>query len=422
MKTAYDLLIIGAGPAGLAAAHAAAHADPLLSVAIVDDNPASGGQIWRGGAQHQQDERARLLWRELHAAQNVDFIHQARVLYAPEPGALLVQTPSKALSLRYERLILATGARELLLPFPGWTLPGVTGAGGLQALAKGGYPLDGKRVVVAGSGPLLLAVAATLVEKGAQVQAIVEQADTGSLARFALGLLATPSKVMQALQLKGRLRGIPYLRGSHVASAVSNSDGSGVRAAIVRTGSRDTEIPCDYLACGYGLVPNPELALALGCATSAGSGSINADAWQQTNLANVYVAGEGTGVGGVDKALVEGRIAGLCAAGKREQAAAHFAERSRWRAFAARLARAFAVKPEILALADDDTIVCRCEDVTHGDLRCHATWRSAKLQTRCGMGPCQGRICGGATGALYGWRPDTVRVPLSPARIESVIY
>lgn len=422
MKTAYDILIIGAGPAGLAAAHAAAHADPLLSVAIVDDNPASGGQIWRGGAQHQQDERARLLWRELHAAQNVDFIHQARVLYAPEPGALLVQTPSKALSLRYERLILATGARELLLPFPGWTLPGVTGAGGLQALAKGGYPLDGKRVVVAGSGPLLLAVAATLVEKGAQVQAIVEQADNGSLARFALGLLATPSKIVQALQLKGRLRGIPYLRGSHVASAVSNADGSAVRAAIVRTGSRDTEIPCDYLACGYGLVPNPELALALGCATSADSGSIRADAWQQTNLANVYVAGEGTGVGGVDKALVEGRIAGLCAAGKREQAEAHFAERSRWRAFAARLARTFAVKPAILALADDNTIVCRCEDVTHGDLRCHTTWRSAKLQTRCGMGPCQGRICGGATGALYGWRPDTVRVPLSPARIESVIY
>jgi NADPH-dependent 2,4-dienoyl-CoA reductase/sulfur reductase-like enzyme len=422
MKTAYDILVIGAGPAGLAAAHAAALADPLLSVAVIDDNPASGGQIWRGGAQHQQDDRARLLWRELHAAQNVEFIHQARVLYAPEPGALLVQTPAKAVSLRYQRLVLATGARELLLPFPGWTLPGVTGAGGLQALAKGGYPLDGKRVVVAGSGPLLLAVAATLAEKGAQVQAIVEQAGNTSLARFALGLLATPSKIAQALQLQGRLKGIKYLRDSHVTSAVGNSDGTAVRAAMVRTGLRETEIACDYLAVGYGLVPNPELALALGCATSADSGSITADAWQQTNVTDVYVAGEGTGVGGVDKALVEGRIAGLCAAGKRELAEAHFAERARWRAFAARLARAFAIQPAILALADDNTIVCRCEDVTHGELRCHTTWRSAKLQTRCGMGPCQGRVCGGATGALYGWRPDSVRVPLSPARVESIIY
>jgi D-hydroxyproline dehydrogenase subunit alpha len=422
MKTSYDILIIGAGPAGLAAAHAAAHADPLLSIAVVDDNPATGGQIWRGGAQHQQDERARLLWRELHAAQNVAFIHQARVLYAPEPGALLVQTPAAAMTLRYQRLVLATGARELLLPFPGWTLPGVTGAGGLQALAKGGLPLDGKRVVVAGSGPLLLAVAATLVDKGAQVQAIVEQADNPSLARFALGLLATPSKLFQALQLQRRLRGIPYLRGSHVAAAESQPGGSAIRAAIVRTGNRDTEIPCDYLACGYGLVPNPELAMALGCATSAVSGSIEADAWQQTSVAGIYVAGEGTGVGGVDKALVEGRIAGLAAAGQREQAEAHFAERAQWRAFAARLARAFALQPAILALAGDDTIVCRCEDVTHGDLRSHASWRSAKLHTRCGMGPCQGRICGGATGALYGWRPDTVRVPLSPARIDSIIF
>src|SRR5204862_565023 len=130
--------------------------------------------------------RARQLWHELQAAANVTFMHQSRVLYAPAPGQLRVQTPTDARTLYYQRLIIATGARELLLPFPGWTLPGVTGAGGLQALVKGGYPVQGKRVVVAGSGPLLLAVAATLKERGATVAAIVEQADVPALARFGL--------------------------------------------------------------------------------------------------------------------------------------------------------------------------------------------------------------------------------------------
>ncbi|SFU92864.1 NAD(P)/FAD-dependent oxidoreductase [Pseudoduganella namucuonensis] len=420
----FDILVIGAGPAGLAAAHAAAAQGAI--VGVVDDNPQAGGQIWRGGAQHQQDRRARRLWEDLRAARNVSFMHQARVLYPSGPGALAVQTPSSALTLRYQRLVIATGARELLLPFPGWTLPGVTGAGGLQALAKGGYPVTGKRVVVAGSGPLLLAVAATLVERGARVAAIVEQADNASLARFAAGLLATPSKIAQALRLRRRLRGIPYHSDSHVRLA----RGAGaLREVEVQGGSGSVTIACDYLSCGYGLVPNPELALALGCATSAahtphGGGhalAVQADAWQQTSIPGVYCAGEGTGVGGVDKALAEGRVAGLAAAGRMDLAERHFAERAKWQAFAGRLAKAFALDPAIRALADDDTIVCRCEDVSHGELRRHDSWRSAKLHTRCGMGPCQGRVCGGATDILYGWRPESVRVPLSPARVDSII-
>lgn len=430
----FDILVVGAGPAGLAAAHAAAQANPALAICIIDDNAAAGGQIWRGGPQHQRDERARLLWRELHASPNVTMLAQTRVLQPVQPGSLLVQTPANSATLRYQQLILATGARELLLPFPGWTLPGVTGAGGLQALVKGGYPVAGQRVVVAGSGPLLLAVAATLVERGAQVQAIIEQASNASLARFAAGLLATPAKLMQAIQLQRNLRGIPYYRNSHVQAAhgdsgdENNNSGALREVTIVSHGgsARSFKIPCDYLACGYGLIPNPELAMALGCATSAASGSLSAavvevDQWQQTSIPGVYCAGEGTGVGGVDKALAEGRVAGLAAAGSMEEAALEFHERKRWQAFSARLARAFALHGSVTALADDATIVCRCEDVCHGDLRQHANWRSAKLQTRCGMGPCQGRVCGGATQVLYGWRPESVRVPLSPARVDSII-
>jgi NADPH-dependent 2,4-dienoyl-CoA reductase/sulfur reductase-like enzyme len=422
----YEVLVVGAGPAGLAAAHAAAkHCASGARVGIVDDNPLAGGQIWRGGAEHQPDPRARQLWAELKAADNVTFLPGTRVLYAPEPGKLRVQTPASSDTLEYQQLILATGARELLLPFPGWTLPGVTGAGGLQALAKGGYPLRGKRVVVAGSGPLLLAVAATLRSKGAHIVAIVEQAALPALARFAIGLLATPSKITQALQLAAQLHDVPYLRDSYVRSA--HGDGTLQSLQIQQGAARELEtLQCDYLACGYGLLPNLELAQALGCATAAadmqaGQTTVTVDDWQRTSQPGIYCAGEGTGIGGVDLALAEGRIAGLAACGQEAQARDALAKRAQGRKFAARLARAFALRPELSTLAGDDTIVCRCEDVSHGELRTHTSWRCAKLQTRCGMGPCQGRICGGATEVLYGWRPDAVRLPISPARVASII-
>jgi NADPH-dependent 2,4-dienoyl-CoA reductase/sulfur reductase-like enzyme len=420
--THYDIIVIGAGPAGLAAAHAAAYGAPGAQVAIVDDNPLAGGQIWRGGPEQKTDPRAQQLWNALQAAANVQFLQQTRVLYAREAQHLQVQTPTASATLRYDKLILATGARERLLPFPGWTLPGVTGAGGLQALAKGGYPLQGKRVAVAGSGPLLLAVAATLMARGAQIVAIVEQASTPALARFGLGLLATPSKITQALQLASQLRGVPYLRDSYVRSA--HGDGTLQSVQIQRGGERALQtLQCDYLACGYGLLPNLELAQALGCATvvSGAQTVVQVDASQQTTVPGIYCAGEGTGVGGVDLALAEGRIAGLAASGHAATAQEVLRERAHWRKFAGRLERAFALRPELRTLASDDTIVCRCEDVCHGELRTYTAWRSAKLQTRCGMGPCQGRICGGATEILYGWRPDAVRLPISPARVSSII-
>jgi len=462
MTLLYDIIIVGAGPAGLAAAQAAASSG--ASICLVDDNPHAGGQIWRGGPQQQRDRRARELWQAVTAAPNVRRLHGARVLYAPAPGELLVQTEDNALALRYQRLILATGARELLLPFPGWTLPGVTGAGGLQALAKGGYPVEGKRVVVAGSGPLLLAVADTLRAHGAHVLSIIEQAPRPALVRFALGLLLTPSRLVQALQLARRLRAVPYRADAYVSAAYG--DGRLQRVAL----HSGEQIECDYLACGYGLLPNTELARSLGCAV--GQGGVQVDEWQRTSVPAIYCAGEGTGIGGVDLALAEGRLAGLHASGqttsatapRQPAAVAHAAqspaasrtapavsaapagaadaapdrtaraassataaaraamgERARWRRFAARLAAAFALRREVAHLAEGDTIVCRCEDVTHAELEGHASWRAAKLHTRCGMGPCQGRICGAAAAHIYGWQPDSVRTPISPARAGSII-
>jgi NADPH-dependent 2,4-dienoyl-CoA reductase/sulfur reductase-like enzyme len=421
MMESFDILVVGAGPAGLAAAHAPANAASGNNtgkprIAVIDDNPLPGGQIWRGGPAGQGDPRARRLWKALQAAGNVVFLPGTCVLMQNRPGELLVQDADQARVVHYKRLILATGARELLLPFPGWTLPGVTGAGGLQALAKGGYPVQGKRVVVAGTGPLLLAVAATLIEKGAVVAAIVEQAGLPALARFAAGLAFTPSKAVQAVQLGARLRGVPYYANSYVAMARGDLLLRSVQ--VLRKGAK-LDIDCDYLACGYGLLPNTELARALGCETA--QGAVRVDRWQRTSVPDVFCAGEGTGVGGVDLALVEGRVAGLAASGMESAAQHRFAERNRWKAFAARLARAFALREELRGLPQADTIVCRCEDVCHEELRGQANWRSAKLHTRCGMGPCQGRLCGNASDFLYGWGPEAVRTPLSPARAASII-
>ncbi|MEO8408278.1 MAG: FAD/NAD(P)-binding oxidoreductase, partial [Oxalobacteraceae bacterium] len=150
MKLHFDIVIVGAGPAGLAAAQAAAGAGK--TIAVIDDNPQAGGQIWRGGPQHSGDKRAAQLWSALTNTKNVRFFHSAKVLLRSAPRALLVETPDAVLTLHYAKLILATGARERLLPFPGWTLPGVFGAGGMQALAERGFPVAGKRIVVAGSG------------------------------------------------------------------------------------------------------------------------------------------------------------------------------------------------------------------------------------------------------------------------------
>ena len=187
-----DVLIVGAGPAGLAAAYRAA--ENGLRVVVVDDNPAAGGQIWRG-EQTKPASREAQAWFERIRSVDIQLINGARVFQQPQAGVLLAETPSGVCELRYEKLILATGARERFLPFPGWTLPNVMGAGGLQALVKTGLKIEGKKVVVAGSGPLLLAVAAYLRSRGADVLLIAEQAPWLSLAWFGLGLARQRGKV-----------------------------------------------------------------------------------------------------------------------------------------------------------------------------------------------------------------------------------
>ena len=404
-----DLLIIGAGPAGMSAALAAASSG--ARIVLLDDNPLPGGQIWRDGPQAHLPKQARQLRERLAASGNIHRHSGTRVIACSGPRQLLVENADRGWLIDYDKLILCTGARELLLPFPGWTLPGVTGAGGLQALIKGGLPVRGERLVIAGSGPLLLASAATAKHYGAQVLRIAEQATSAAVAGFAVQLPRWPGKLVQSLTLFDR----QYRTGTHVVAALGEEKLEGVR---LRQQGKIIELACDRLACGFGLIPNTQLGQALGCEL-AGT-ALAVDAWQATTLADHYAAGECTGFGGSERALVEGAIAGHAAVGNSAAAEQLWPRRAHWQGFARALNSAFRLDPQLKALAHADTLVCRCEDVPYAAIAGHTDWRSAKLASRCGMGACQGRVCGGALQYLFDWQPSAPRPPFSPARIETL--
>ncbi len=418
MKDSFDVVVVGAGPGGLAAAATAAEAG--MRVCLVDDNPRCGGQIWRSRETALNGEAQKWVAR---FGNRVEVRSGWRAVAAPGTGssantALRLEREEEWCDVRYSALVLATGSRERFLPFPGWTLPGVYGAGGLQAFVKSGLDIPGKRVVVAGTGPLLLAVAAGLRKAGARVLAVVEQAPMERLARFSLRLVAGHfGKLVEGARYKWATLGVPYLTGAWVKAVTGNER---VEKVVVAGGGQVREFEADMLAIGYHLVPNVELAQMLGCELARGF--VRVDSLQTTTVTNVYCVGEATGIGGVGKAQIEGRIAGYAASGRIERAADLFGARKRQRQFAIGLDAAFALRDELRALADENTIVCRCEDVTHGAIRdCHS-WREAKLHTRCGMGPCQGRICGTATQFLYGWSAPTPRPPLFPTTVGTLAH
>jgi NADPH-dependent 2,4-dienoyl-CoA reductase/sulfur reductase-like enzyme len=403
------ILVAGAGPAGLAAAVTAARAG--AAVTLVDALPEPGGQIWRGQWHGPPHGAAGAWFRDLRASP-VELRLGRRVITAPAAGWLGLLGAGGAETLPYDRLILATGARERFLPFPGWTLPGVLGAGGLQALVKGGLEVAGKRVVVAGSGPLLLAVAALLRARGARVLAVAEQAGLGALLALAPGLLRRPRLLAQALPWST----LPLRAGAWVTRA----EGEGrLQRVWLRSPSGTRALETDFLACGFGLVPNLDLAQMLGCALR--EGLVAVDPLQRTSLPGVFAAGESTGIGGADKAVAEGRIAGLAAAGLLDAARRQLPAAGRTRAWGRALAAAYALRPELRALAQPDTILCRCEDLAVGALQGFSRGRDARLQARCGMGRCQGRTCGPAAEFLFGWAPGGPRQPLVPTPCAELV-
>jgi thioredoxin reductase len=415
-KLSCDVIVVGAGPAGIAAACRVAEAG--RTVVVLDEGLGPGGQIWRPKLGALQPKIARRWIERLHATRAI--VRESTIVYdaaRDSSGQFMIRAENagSAVSVRASSVILATGARERFLPFPGWTLPNVVGIGGAQALLKTGMDVAGRRVVIAGSGPLLLPVAASLATAGAKLLLVAEQAPAARVRRFATSLWRRPATLVQAATLRSAFLRTPYALGTWVTSA--RGEGA-VRDVTVTTGRSSETIACDLLCVAFGLVPNTRLARLIGCETS--NGTVRVGATQETSIPKVYCAGEPTGVGGVDMALAEGEIAGLSAVG--------LSVPQRLASVRTALARemqsldvAFALRPEVTSLAQPDTIVCRCEDVRLRDLDARWTSRQAKLYTRAGMGPCQGRICGAALESIMGWTPDSVRPPVQPARLDAFL-
>jgi len=413
IRSSFDVVVVGAGPAGIAAAVSAARSGARS--ALVDDNPSPGGQIWRNAEHASETSSSAAAWFERLRSTSVQHLFGARV-FGADSGVVSAESADGVLQIAYRDLILATGARERFLPFPGWTLANVLGAGGLQALAKSGLPVLNKRIVIAGTGPLLLAVAAYLQDHGAHVVAICEQTSRTALARFAWHAFHAPGKIAEAWNLSRSIRSVPLYTNTWPVAALG--DHGRLRVLRISHQGKIREIECDYVGCGFHLVPNVELPRSLGCELE--NGFVHVDDFQQTSAPHIYCAGEPTVIGGLELSLLEGEIAGYAAAGRRDTALPLFGQRARYRRFARAMAQAFSLRPVLKSLAQPDTWICRCEDVSLERLHEHDSWRAAKLHTRCGMGPCQGRICGAALEFLQGWDTGAPRAPIFPVRCASV--
>ncbi|GAA2207967.1 NAD(P)/FAD-dependent oxidoreductase [Nonomuraea monospora] len=468
----YDLVVVGGGPAGVAGALTAALAG--LRVALVDSGIRLGGQYFRHAA---RPERAPGLDRFLRQARVLDaradvlLRHQVWAVSREPDGDLLVHCATRdasapgerAVVLRARRLLIATGAHDRPLPFPGWDLPGVLTAGGAQALLKGGGVVAGRRIVVSGTGPFLLPVATGLAGAGARVLGVYEANGGLGLARHPVLALGKSGEAAGYAAALARHR-VPYRTRQAVVAAHGEHEVEAVTVARLDpdwnvTGTHVVE--CDALAVGYGFVPQIELGTQLGCETRHdvdGSPVLSVDATLRTSVPGVWAAGEPVGVGGWRLAELEGRLAGRAIVADARQARGADARpapgaddrtapagvrrvpgaggvpvggsaaavvpplfarrRERWRAFGEALQRAYPVKPGWQGWLRDDTLVCRCEEVPLARVReaqaLGATdARAVKLLARPGMGWCQGRVCGYAVSCLAGERPQPPRRPIA---------
>jgi NADPH-dependent 2,4-dienoyl-CoA reductase/sulfur reductase-like enzyme len=457
-----DVLVLGGGAGGLNAAAVAARAG--ARVLLVDERPQPGGQYYKqpldiGGrsaviADDAQFAGGRALIAEAEAA-GVAFLKGAQLWGAFEPLDLMIFDGKASRLCQPKRLIVAAGAYERGLAFPGWTLPGVMTTGAAQTLLRSYGVLAGRRLLLAGNGPLNLQVAVELARAGAEVVAVVELARRpGFWAAAALAKMLTSTP---ALALRGRSylaelsrRGIPLLH-RHVVAGVERA-GDGLQARVAPwpadAGGSGRSYEVDAVCVGYGFMPSNEILRALGCrhAFDPARGHLvtERDGDGLTSVAHIYAVGDCTGLGGAPAAEAEGIIAGLAAArslglapatGQDQAAAEARAQLHRDRRFQAGLWELYRAPRLLTELASPETVICRCEELTLAEIESGfdpgtQSIGAAKRATRAGMGRCQGRYCGPVLAALAAahqalpldeaahWAP---RPPVKPIHISDIV-
>jgi D-hydroxyproline dehydrogenase subunit alpha len=459
----YDVLVIGGGPAGLAAGAVAAGVG--LTVGIVDERPTFGGQIYKQFAAGFRVRDPAALGRDyLRGRALIEAAEQSGAHLLPNTSAvsiahdtvILVEERERARAVSARRILLAPGAHDRPVVFPGWTLPGVITAGGAQALVKTQRIVPGGQIVFAGSGPLALAFPAQLRHYGAKVVLVLEAGPAPgprALLRLAAAAPGNTELLRDAAGYRSALlRARTPLRYRRIVVRAEGRDR--VEAVIHAAVDRDWRVvpgteehtEADVLCVGYGFFPSVELLRLAGCEfgydENAGGPVVVRDEWMRTTAPGVSAAGDGTGVAGSHVAVAEGRIAALGVAldlGKLsvEEVAARAkpirAALRRKQAFGEALRSLHAVGPGIYELATDETVVCRCEEVTRARLD-RAVAASADLNvvkglTRAGMGLCQGRNCQREVAAMIARRHGrplpsvslpTPRFPVRPVPIGAL--
>lgn len=456
-----DLVVIGAGPAG---ARAALRAQACgLDVLLVDENPDAGGQVWRplplgfsraGDASPSPEAVQGDALRAEVRKSGVRCLFGHKVWNVGSGLRIDLIGPDGVVSWQPRAVLVATGTTERVLPFPGWTQPGVIGLAAATILLKSQNMLPGRRTLVAGTGPLLLAVANGILKAGGEVAAVLDLASRRDWLRTLPSLAARPDLLWQGAQWQIALRkaGVPvlYRHGIESVEAVAGGlrirarqvDGAG--APVASASSRVFE--ADAVAAGHGLVPGTDVTRLLRARhrydAARGGWIADADAEGRTSLAGVYVAGDGAGIAGAAAAGAHGEMAAVACAFDlgRLSARDHARERDRlsaqWRKparFGRAMAGLMALKQGAVAGIAPATVVCRCEDVTRAEIDAAARdgardVNQLKAWTRCGMGPCQGRTCSDVAGALLaahvGSREAagcfTGRAPLRPVSLAEV--
>jgi NADPH-dependent 2,4-dienoyl-CoA reductase/sulfur reductase-like enzyme len=416
LEDRYDVAVIGAGPAGLAAATVTATAG--LSTVVLDDNPTAGGQVWRAVTTTPVQDR-RVLGDDYWKGQEIVRAFQASGA-KHAPGAAVwslsrereigVSFGGGARMLEARRVVIATGALERPFPIPGWTLPGVMSIGGAQTLLKASGLVPGGRVVIAGAGPLLWLFAHQMLQAGGQIHAILDTSDRAewrTALKHAVPFVTSPYLVKGLKLMAGVRRRVRVLTGITSLAADGRDK---VEAVIFRRGSEGGQrMAADMLLLHQGVVPNVNLAMAAGVEHRWDERQLCfvpvVDTYGGTGIEGVAIAGDGAGIAGAEAAVERGRLAGIAAVGALKGETGKLPDETASRKVLAKYdgARAFLdalYRPSSgFRIPAGDTIVCRCEEVTAqqviDNVRIGCTGpNQLKSFLRCGMGPCQGRMCG----------------------------